>query len=92
MVIFVYHRVSPEKGNSPVANICPKEFEKQIRYLKENFKIYSLYPFYLRYYVLVMFSLFGSRCFLWSLNMIRYLKNRILKFLNKNRVIMQADS
>jgi hypothetical protein len=42
MVIFVYHRISPEKGNSPVANICPKEFEKQIRYLKENFKIYSL--------------------------------------------------
>lgn len=42
IVIFVYHRVCPGKGNFPVSNICPKEFEKQIRYLKENFKIYSL--------------------------------------------------
>lgn len=42
IVIFVYHRVSPRRDNSSVANICPKEFEKQIRYLKENFKIYSL--------------------------------------------------
>lgn len=42
IVIFVYHRVSPRRDNSPVANICPEEFEKQIRYLKENFKIYSL--------------------------------------------------
>jgi peptidoglycan/xylan/chitin deacetylase (PgdA/CDA1 family) len=42
IVIFVYHRVCPEKGNSSVANICPEEFEKQIRYLKEKFKIYSL--------------------------------------------------
>ena len=42
IVIFVYHRICPEKGNSSVANICPEEFEKQIRYLKEKFKIYSL--------------------------------------------------
>lgn len=42
IVIFVYHRVCPRKGNLAVSNICPEEFEKQIKYLKENFKIYSL--------------------------------------------------
>lgn len=42
IVIFVYHRVFPGKVNLPVASIGPKEFEKQIRYLKENFKLYSL--------------------------------------------------
>ena len=42
IVIFVYHRVFPGKGNLALSNICPEEFEKQIRYLKENFKIYSL--------------------------------------------------
>ncbi len=39
IVVFVYHRVHPAKGNARVANICPEEFEKQIRYLKENFDI-----------------------------------------------------
>ena len=42
IVIFVYHRVTPIEDNIFVTNICPEEFEKQIRYLKENFKIYSL--------------------------------------------------
>ena len=42
IVVFVYHRVHPAKGNARVANICPEEFEKQIRYLKENFDIYSI--------------------------------------------------
>ena len=42
IVIFIYHRVCPGKGNLPVSNTCPKEFEKQIRFLKENFTIYSL--------------------------------------------------
>jgi len=42
IVVFVYHRIHPGKGNARVANICPEEFEKQIRYLKENFVIYSI--------------------------------------------------
>lgn len=42
IVVFVYHRVYPGKGDARVANICPEEFEKQIRYLKENFVIYSI--------------------------------------------------
>jgi len=42
IVVFVYHRVHPGKGNARVANICPEEFEKQIRYLKINFDIYSI--------------------------------------------------
>jgi len=42
IVIFVYHRVSPEKDTYFLPGIEPEEFEKQISYLKENFKIYSL--------------------------------------------------
>ena len=42
MVIFVYHRVCPEEERTLFANICPEEFEKQLRYLKKYFHIYSL--------------------------------------------------
>ena len=42
IVIFAYHRVCPGEGNLSIPNIHPKEFEKQIIYLKENFKIYEV--------------------------------------------------
>jgi len=42
IIIFTYHRVYPGKDNLFVKNVCLEEFEKQVKYLKENFKIYSL--------------------------------------------------
>ncbi|MCK5768708.1 MAG: polysaccharide deacetylase family protein, partial [Candidatus Atribacteria bacterium] len=42
IIVFAYHRVYPGKDNLFVKNVCPEEFEKQVKYLKENFKIYSL--------------------------------------------------
>ncbi len=55
-------------------------------------KAISLYPFYIRYYILIFVSLSGSKCFLCFLNIIRFLKNKILKFINKDRKFIQADS
>ncbi len=48
-------------------------------------KAISFYPFYIYYYILIFVSLFGSKCFLCFLNVIRFLKNKTLKFINKNR-------
>ena len=48
-------------------------------------KAISLYPFYIYYYILVFVSLFGPKIFLYFLNIIRFLKNKILKLMNKNR-------
>ena len=42
IIIFAYHRVYPGKDNLYVKNVYPEEFEKQIKYLKKNFKIYTL--------------------------------------------------
>ena len=52
----------------------------------------KLYPFYIRYYILLIFSLFGSTCFLWFLNILRFLRKKVLKFLNKNRIFAQNNS
>ena len=56
------------------------------------YKAISLYPFYIYYYILVIFSLFGSKCFLCFLNILRFLRNKILKFINKNRKFVQNNS
>ena len=44
-VIFLYHRVYPKEERALVASISPEEFEKQMRYLKKNFSVYSLEDF-----------------------------------------------
>jgi hypothetical protein len=48
-------------------------------------KAISLYPFCIKCYILIIGSLFGPKFFLYSVNMVKLLRNKILKFLNKNR-------
>jgi glycosyltransferase involved in cell wall biosynthesis len=48
-------------------------------------KAISLYPFYIRYYICIVGSLFGPKCFIFFVNIIKYLKYRTLKFTNKIR-------
>jgi len=48
-------------------------------------KAISLYPFCIKCYILMIGSLFGSKFFLYSVNIVKLLRNKILKFLNKNR-------
>ena len=55
------------------------------------YKAISLYPFYIYYYILVFVSLFGPKCFLYLLDMIRFLKYKVLKFVNKNRKFVQNN-
>jgi glycosyltransferase involved in cell wall biosynthesis len=40
----------------------------------------SLYPFCIRYYICVFSSLFGPKCFLYFVNIKRYLTNKIINF------------
>jgi len=48
-------------------------------------KAISLYPFCIIYYIYMFGSLFGPKCFLFFVNIIKFLKYRILKFNNKIR-------
>jgi glycosyltransferase involved in cell wall biosynthesis len=47
------------------------------RYL---FRAISLYPFCIRYYICVFGSLFGPKCFIYFVNIKRYLTNKIINF------------
>ena len=48
-------------------------------------KAISLYPFCLRYYICMFGSLFGPKCFIYFVSIIRFFKYRILIFINKIR-------
>jgi len=41
-VIFLYHRVCPKEESVLNTNICPEDFEKQVRYLRKYFHICTL--------------------------------------------------
>jgi len=48
-------------------------------------KAISLYPFCIKCYMYMIGSLFGPKFFLYSVNIVKFLRYKILKFLNKNR-------
>jgi glycosyltransferase involved in cell wall biosynthesis len=48
-------------------------------------KATSLYPFCIMYYICMFVSLFGPKCFIYFVNITKFFKYRILKFINKIR-------
>ena len=48
-------------------------------------KAISLYPFCIMYYICMFGSLFGPKCFIYFVNITKFFKYRILKFINKIR-------
>ena len=46
-------------------------------------KAISLYPFCVRYYICMFGSLFGPKCFIYFVNVKRYLTNIIMKYIGK---------
>ena len=48
-------------------------------------KAILLYPFCIKCYMYMIGSLFGPKFFLYSVNIVKFLRYKILKFLNKNR-------
>jgi len=51
-------------------------------------KAISLYPFCIRYYICIFGSLFGQKCFVYFVNIKRYLTNTITKLLIKLKKII----
>jgi glycosyltransferase involved in cell wall biosynthesis len=54
-------------------------------------KAISLYPFCIKCYIYMIGSLFGPKFFLYSVNIVKFLRYKILKFLNKNRKFISNE-